>query len=323
MKIEKLPSGSYRVRKMVNGKTYSLTFDHRPTQKDIQNEVNKRSTGSYSGRMKFRFACEEYISNRSNTLSPASIKEYTSRFGKVTDRLLDMYVDEITSNDIQKDINDFAKTHSAKTTKNQFLFEQAVINAYRDDLRLKVTLPALEVKAPYIPKTDDIQTLINEVRDTQLELCLRLASLSLRRAEICALTLDDLEGNYLTINKSKVQDVNNNWVIKNTPKTEVSNRTIYVSDRIVELAHTVGFYEGNPGNIYVQLTKIEKRLGLPHFSIHKLRHYFASTALDTMPEADVQKFGGWSSDGAMKRIYRHVINDKTEKVAETILSQFD
>ena len=30
MKIEKLPSGSYRVRKMYKGKTYSVIFNHKP-----------------------------------------------------------------------------------------------------------------------------------------------------------------------------------------------------------------------------------------------------------------------------------------------------
>ena len=33
MKIEKLPSGSYRIRKMYKGKTYTVIFDYKPTQK--------------------------------------------------------------------------------------------------------------------------------------------------------------------------------------------------------------------------------------------------------------------------------------------------
>ena len=34
MKIEKLPSGSYRIRKTYKGKTYAVIFDHKPTQKE-------------------------------------------------------------------------------------------------------------------------------------------------------------------------------------------------------------------------------------------------------------------------------------------------
>ena len=35
MKVEKLPSGSYRIRKMINGRTITLVYDHKPTQKEI------------------------------------------------------------------------------------------------------------------------------------------------------------------------------------------------------------------------------------------------------------------------------------------------
>ena len=178
-------------------------------------------------------------------------------------------------------------------------------------------------KPPYIPHTEDINTLLKHIEGTQLELCVRLGALGLRRAEICALTPSDLEGNYLTISKDKVRNKDGKWIIKPTPKTAKSYRTIYVSDRIVELANTVGFYPFTPDYLYRQLIAAEKACGVPHFSIHKLRHYFASTALDSLPEADVQKFGGWATDGAMKRIYRHVLDDKTKLVANSIFDKLD
>ena len=34
MKIEKLPSGSYRIRKMYKGITYTVVTDYKPTQKE-------------------------------------------------------------------------------------------------------------------------------------------------------------------------------------------------------------------------------------------------------------------------------------------------
>ena len=34
MKIEKLPSGSYRIRKMYKGQMYTVVFDEKPTQKE-------------------------------------------------------------------------------------------------------------------------------------------------------------------------------------------------------------------------------------------------------------------------------------------------
>ena len=34
MKIEKLPSGSYRIRKMYKGKMYTVITEYKPTQKE-------------------------------------------------------------------------------------------------------------------------------------------------------------------------------------------------------------------------------------------------------------------------------------------------
>lgn len=322
MKIEKLPSGSYRVRKMLDGKTYSLTFDHRPTIKEIDAELAQRST-RYNGKMTFGEACKEYIQDRSNTLSPASVREYHNRLGRISDRLLEITLDDIRTQDIQKEINLFAKDHAPKTTQNQFLFMQSVLSLYRDDLRLRVKLPTRTVEAPYIPNTGDIQALLDYFKGTQMELVIRLATLGLRRGEICALQPADLDGHYLHISRDKVMDSNGKWIIKDTPKTSASNRTIYVTDRIVELINTVGIYNRNPQNIYTYLTKAQDKLGIPRFSVHKFRHYFASKALESMPEQDVMAFGGWNSDGVMKRIYQHRLNDRTIDVAKAITDSFD
>ena len=35
MKLEKLPSGSYRAQKMYKGKRYRITFDHKPSEKEL------------------------------------------------------------------------------------------------------------------------------------------------------------------------------------------------------------------------------------------------------------------------------------------------
>ncbi len=318
MKIEKLPSGSYRIRKMINGKNYSLTFDHRPTQAEIQLELNRRATGSFNGTLTFGRACQDYIDDRSNTLSPATIKAYNDAFKRLPESICEKNIDLIRSQDVQQVINNLADSYSPTSVKSFYGFYTSVLSQYRDDLRLKVKLPTREVKPPYIPNTEDIRALLEYFKDTKMELAIRLAAFGLRRGEICALTLDDLDGNYLTINKDKILSPENKWIIKNTPKTKASNRIIYVSDRVVELFHTVGPYTSNPNGIDTTLNRAQDRLGLERFSIHKLRHYFASTALDTMPEKDVMAFGGWSSDVTMKRIYRHRLDDRTKAVSESI-----
>ena len=65
------------------------------------------------------------------------------------------------------------------------------------------------------------------------------------------------------------------------------------------------------------MSNLEKTLGIEHFSIHKLRHYFASrmSALG-IPEADILKMGGWNSDHVMKSVYRHSMIDKEKNAKQ-------
>lgn len=42
MKLERLPSGSYRIRKICNGKSISLVFDHMPKESEILSALSER-----------------------------------------------------------------------------------------------------------------------------------------------------------------------------------------------------------------------------------------------------------------------------------------
>ena len=73
-------------------------------------------------------------------------------------------------------------------------------------------------------------------------------------------------------------------------------------------------YKGAPNTINDFLIRTERDLGIPHFSLHKLRHYFASemSALG-VPEADILRMGGWETDHVMKSVYRHSMMEREEQ----------
>lgn len=79
MKIEKRPSGSYRVRKMYKGQMYTVTFEHKPTQKEamlaMADELQKVQKKHES--LNFKAAAEEYIEAKRNVLSPTTIFQST------------------------------------------------------------------------------------------------------------------------------------------------------------------------------------------------------------------------------------------------------
>lgn len=141
-----------------------------------------------------------------------------------------------------------------------------------------------------------------------------MACYGMRRSEICALTVEDIDGDVVHINKAMVQDENNKWVVK-VNKTTESTRDIVIPMELADKIRKQGFvYQGHPNHISRNLEKIEDKLGIPHFSLHKLRHYFASemSALG-VPEADILKLGGWQSDHVMKSVYRHSMMDREEQ----------
>ena len=88
MKIEKLPSSSYRIRKTYKGKTYTVIFDHKPTQKEAMQamaaELDKVKEKHKS--MTFQAAAEEYIESKRNVLSPTTIRGYISALRMVSDK---------------------------------------------------------------------------------------------------------------------------------------------------------------------------------------------------------------------------------------------
>lgn len=316
MRIEKLPSGSYRIRKMYKGKTYTIITEYKPTQKEaimlLADEMeNERINTAH---MTFRQAATKYIASKNNVLSPRTVKEYTEIPNRLSDAFCDMLLSDITQTDIQKEINNLAATKKPKTVRNYHGFISAVLGTYRNELKISTTLPQKLKSEPYIPSDEDVRTILSHSKGTMYEVPILLACYGMRRSEICALTLDDIDGDIITINKALVLNKDKKWELKIT-KTTSSTRNLVVPDSIIELIQKQGYvYKGNPNSITDFLDRVQKKNGIPHFSLHKLRHYFASkmSALG-IPEADILKMGGWETDYVMKGVYRHAMQDKDKK----------
>lgn len=315
MKIEKLPSGSYRIRKMYKGKTYTILFGHKPTQKEaiqaMALELDKVQT-KYEN-MTFQNAADTYIESKRNVLSPSTIRGYAIILRQLPKPFLEKNIHDITPLDVQAEINRIAKNHSPKTVRNHHGFISAVLGVFYPNLKLTTTLPQKVKNEPYIPSDVDVRRILDYAKGTEYEIPLILACYGLRRSEICALMPEDINGDIVTISKALVQNENREWITKAT-KTACSTRNVIIPTDIADQIRKQGYvYHGAPGKISEYLLKAQKALGIQHFSIHKLRHYFASkmSALN-IPEADILKMGGWESDYVMKSVYRHSMIDKEE-----------
>lgn len=327
MKIEKLPSGSYRVRKTQDGRTYSLTFDHNPTQKEIRLALEERvKTVPKGDKLLFSEASKQYTDLKRNILSPATIREYDRTLNRLPSWFTDLEIHEIDQAKMQQLVNEMSQTLQPKTVKDRHAFCVSVIRLFIPSVEYFTTLPQKPVKTSYIPSDDDIRRIVEEAVGTQYHIPIQLACYGLRRGEICALEVSDLsEDNFLSIDKDLVQDTNKNWIVKTT-KTIDSTRTIAIDDELANEIREVGegrVFKGYPETIGTWLTRTQDKLGIERFSLHKIRHYFCSTLSREagLSESTILALGGWKQNSdVMKRIYRHSnITSEKERMKEAAM----
>lgn len=97
-----------------------------------------------------------------------------------------------------------------------------------------VSTPTPEKYVANVLKEDEISTLLDSLKNTEIYLAVLIAlGTGLRRGEILALTWDciDLENKTLTVSKT-VEPTKNGLTVK-SPKTHHSNRKISISDNII------------------------------------------------------------------------------------------
>lgn len=315
MKVEELPSGSYRVRKQINGKSIQLIFDHIPTENEILLKMGDYLDGTPAPKevLIFSNAAKQYVESKWNVLSPKTRKEYLEIPDRLSKEFIIKNVYDITESDIQLEINRLAEKKAPKTVKNYYTFIKSVFKAFKGDFRYNITLPQVEIVEPYIPNDEEVQKLLAYMKTErpQYYLCMVLGAYGLRREEIMAITADDLDGNTLSINKAKVQNEKREWVIKVT-KTPKSRRKIELPQDIADMIREQGVaFDRYPSGINKVITTACKRLSINHITLHKLRHYFASKLISEKVDVmTIASLGGWSSPDMIYKRYGHAMEDK-------------
>lgn len=320
MKIEKLPSGSYRIRKMYKGQTYTVVTDYKPTQKEalklMADELDKvKPDGQSQKHISFQDAAAGYIDAKRNVLSPSTIAGYERISKALSGWFRKLLISDMSILDVQKEINDYSVGRSPKTVRNAHCFISAVLSMYHPEISLKTSLPQKIKAETYVPTNEEVKRIVEYASGTEYEIAILLAALGLRRSEICALTIDDLQGNTLRINKALVENSEHGFTEKGT-KTTDSAREIYLPEELASLIRERGHvYKGYPGSILKFLHRAQDALGLPRFKLHALRHYYASTAHAIgIPDSYIMQSGGWQSDNVLKSVYRHALDEEKEKM---------
>lgn len=326
--VDQLPSGKYRVRKMINGKRQSLLFDAPPTQKDVLLATNELLNEVPGATLKGTFLdyAEKYIKAKENVLSASTIRGYRATLRGIPGHFTSLPLKDITQYTLTALVNDMVRSVSPKTVYNRHGLIVSVLHEFRPDFVIRTKLPRKTQKDIYTPGDEEVSILFTYLEDSptlkKYWIPLYLASLGLRRSEIGALSIADLsEDDILTINKAKVLGSDNKWVIQNFTKTERSNRKIPLPKELADRIRQQGFiYQGDLNSIFCVMTAAQKKLGLPHFGVHRLRSYFASKAHALgLHDSIILKLGGWKSDYIMKGIYRKALQEDLHEESKMFL----
>lgn len=321
MNITKLPSGSYRIRQMVDGRNYSITVPYKPTKREAFALVEEKRTGIGKTRKSLAECAREYIDGKSHTLSPSTLRAYDSIARSLPEDLANEEIGQIDAWDVQVYIDRLsAEGKSPKTVRNIHGFISAVFAAFCPGTTLNTKLPQKRQESKYMPSDTDVRRILNAASGTRIEIAIRLACYGLRRSEICAITADDLDGSTLMINKALVYGSDCQWHIKPT-KTAAGTRTILIDDGLADLIRQNGkAFDGWPNNIYIVLQNVQDDLGIPRFPLHYFRHWYATTMHAMgVSDADIMASGGWKTDHVMKTVYRH---EKEQKEAQQKMVSF-
>ncbi len=337
-KINQLPSGSYNALvydyKDSNGKRHykSITAESKKEVKLLiaeflaQRDESKIKTPEITvGK-----AIDNYIESKKNLLSPSTIAAYKSIQKERLTSIIDIKLESIDVQAIQQAINEEAKDHSPKTVRNINALLRSSLKFAMPGFSYNVTLPQKIKPDIQIPTEAEMKKVFKAVKDTPLEVPIYLASMcGMRRSEIAALKWEDvdLEKERLTVRAATVHDTDRNLVRKGT-KTIAGQRTIRIFTPVAELLrqqeHTSEYVADISINLLTKnFPKILKKLKLPHYRFHDLRHYAVSTMLTlNMPKKNIAEYVGHETERMIETVYGHVMQDKKDSFLDNVNTHF-
>lgn len=331
-KAKKLPSGSWNVQVMVDGKRVSVTA---PNQKEaiaeaaaIKAELKATRSSLRASTLTVGEAIDHFIESRDSVLSPATILGYKKIRKNHLQDLMDVKLSLLTQEAVQKAINKMAKSKSPKTVKNAHGLLTATLAVYRPELVLRTTLPQKRKYEAKIPDLDEVRKILEAARGKEIEVPILLAVwMGLRESEIRGLTWDCIDGDMIHI-KQAIVDGEMGPADKGT-KTYSGDRWIRMPDYVKKAI------ESRPVNgdhivklsgraIYMRFTRLCAKLELPHYRFHDLRHAAASIAMSIgVPNTYTQKRMGHKTDNMLKTVYLHTIRSMEDQYADAIDQEFN
>lgn len=267
-----------------------------------------------------RDAIDGYIEERSNILSPSTIRGYRTIQKNAFPSAME--ADIFGINNWQSVINAEAKRVSAKTLKNEWGLVNSVLMRHGIDTGALLLPQIIRKDLPWLDYTQ-IEQFLSAIKGTNCELAALFALHGLRRSEILALSPSKIYDGVIHVEGSAVFDEDNKLIIKEENKNSSSRRAVPIM--IPRLSELLAEYKGDTDSPYISYSanKIWSRVnsicaknGLPEVGVHGLRRSFASLAYHLKwSERQTMAMGGWSDLKTVHNIYVKLADgDKTADI---------
>jgi len=308
-----MPSGKWKIQPTAKGKRICITADSKVEAEYMAAAWQHRQERVETGHdISLGDAIETYIESSEAILSPATIRGYHIAKKRIEKYGFDVYhVSVLGTKNLQRMVNMMAREYSPKTVRNTYALVTATFRFYAVPEVKGINMPRQPVRRYNVPTDADVRRLLDACAGTDFEVAVMLAAFGgLRRSEIVALTSDDLDGDVLHIHAAIVKGSDHEYHEKGT-KTVSSDRYVKLPDFIVQRLDGIEgrLYPYPAEGITKRFETLRKRVGV-NCTFHGLRHYAASK-LHAVGIPDQYLLGrfGWSTDYALKTIYRNELDD--------------
>lgn len=273
-----------------------------------------------------RQALNNYIAERSNALSPSTVRGYEGIVRNAFPDIMDTDIYGIKN--WQAVVNREAGRVKAKTLQNEWRFIKTVLDKNKVEYDVSTLPQVIKNELPWLDY-EQIKTFLNAIHGDECELGALFALHGLRRSELLALTPEKIQGGKILVHGSAVVGADNKLVAKAENKNTSSRREVDIMiPRLEELLkedHTPAgtpYIKFNVNTLRAKINRVCAQNGLPEVGVHGLRRSFASLAYHLgWSERQTMKTGGWSDFTTVHSIYVKLA-EADEKADIDVMKEF-
>ena len=255
-------------------------------QQDRDTNVSRKR--QKNGNILLKDAMKKYVEAIGPSLSGTTVQGYSKEQYDSYAFLMEKKLKDITTEDLQKAVDDDTKRPSKRSTKtkapispktvrNTYSYIRSVINYFYPNDNYDVRLPKIPKK---VKNLIPAKTVLEIIKDTEIELpCLLACWLSYSMSEIRGIRVRDISNGYITLDRVIV-DIGQTPTVKESGKAEARLRKHHIPNYIQALIdkNISGKKPDDPlitlsGHaIYMRWVSLLEQHDLPHMTFHDLRH---------------------------------------------------